>query len=188
MGSSTPSLWHGPGTSCRPAPRGRPLRLGPGALGEAGEAMSRLREGEAPLNGMPWGDTSAARLGLLSAGSRRLLLGWLDEAHAWATALASSPRHPGFVVHALHLLGDIATHPDRFDAESGEAHYRQALRSPSHGACAPSWPTATLASARCMPRLAGRSKLVPNCPQPSALYCPMDMTFWLPQARRRWRR
>ena len=28
---------------------------------------------------------------------------------------------------ALHLLGDIATHPDRFDAERGEAHYREAL-------------------------------------------------------------
>jgi hypothetical protein len=28
---------------------------------------------------------------------------------------------------ALHLLGDIATHPDRFDAESGEAKYQQAL-------------------------------------------------------------
>jgi len=25
------------------------------------------------------------------------------------------------------LLGDIATHPDRFDAQRGEAHYRQAL-------------------------------------------------------------
>jgi hypothetical protein len=27
----------------------------------------------------------------------------------------------------LHLLGDIETHPDRFDAESGEAPYRGAL-------------------------------------------------------------
>jgi predicted protein tyrosine phosphatase len=27
----------------------------------------------------------------------------------------------------LHLLGDIAAQPDRFDPESGEAHYRQAL-------------------------------------------------------------
>ncbi len=28
---------------------------------------------------------------------------------------------------ALHLLGDIATHADRFDAESGELDYRAAL-------------------------------------------------------------
>jgi hypothetical protein len=38
-----------------------------------------------------------------------------------------SPRQPGFAAHALHLLGDIATHPDRFDADRGEGHYRQAL-------------------------------------------------------------
>jgi hypothetical protein len=31
------------------------------------------------------------------------------------------------LAHALHLLGDIATHPARFDAESGEAYYRKAL-------------------------------------------------------------
>src|SRR5262249_60440461 len=26
-----------------------------------------------------------------------------------------------------HLLGDLATHPNQFDPERGEAHYRQAL-------------------------------------------------------------
>ena len=31
------------------------------------------------------------------------------------------------MTHALHLLGDIATYTDRFDAETGETHYRQAL-------------------------------------------------------------
>jgi hypothetical protein len=29
--------------------------------------------------------------------------------------------------HPPLLLGDIATHPDRFDVESGEAYYRKAL-------------------------------------------------------------
>jgi hypothetical protein len=42
-------------------------------------------------------------------------------------AIESSPGHHGFAAHARHLLGDIATHPDRFDGERGEAHYRQAL-------------------------------------------------------------
>jgi hypothetical protein len=40
------------------------------------------------------------------------------------------PAKPGITATAAHaqlLLGDIATHPDQFDAESGEAHYRQAL-------------------------------------------------------------
>ena len=39
-------------------------------------------------------------------------------------AVESSAGHPGFAAHAQHLLGDVATHPDRFDVESGEAHYR----------------------------------------------------------------
>src|SRR4029434_9260061 len=57
-----------------------------------------------------------------------LLLGRIDEAQRLgARAVESSPCHPGFAAHALHLLGDIATHPDRFDAERSEAHYRQAL-------------------------------------------------------------
>ena len=42
-------------------------------------------------------------------------------------AVRFSPRHLGFAAHGLHLLGDIATHPDRFDPEHGEAHYRKAL-------------------------------------------------------------
>ena len=33
----------------------------------------------------------------------------------------------GFRAHALHLLGAIARHPARFDAERAEAHYRDAL-------------------------------------------------------------
>jgi hypothetical protein len=30
-------------------------------------------------------------------------------------------------VWVLELLGDVATHPDRFDAERGEDYYRQSL-------------------------------------------------------------
>ena len=57
-----------------------------------------------------------------------LLLGRLDEARSLCDRVVeSSPCHPGFAAYAPHLLGDIATHPDRFDGESGEAHYRQAL-------------------------------------------------------------
>jgi tetratricopeptide (TPR) repeat protein len=98
-------------------------------LGEASEALNRLREGEQLLNS---GAARAivAQLGEAyhSLGRACLLLGRLDEARRLGDcAVESSPRHPGFAAHALYLLGDIATHPDRFDAESGEALYRQAL-------------------------------------------------------------
>ena len=98
-------------------------------LGEASEALSRRREGEQLL------ERHAAR-GILSGstwvysslGRACLLLGRLDEARYLADrAVESSPSQRGFAAHALHLLGDIATHPDRFDAESGEAYYRQVV-------------------------------------------------------------
>jgi len=98
-------------------------------LGEASEALDRLQEGEQLLG------RQAARgyVGIRGwdfqlLGRASLLLGRLDEARRLGErAIESSPSHPGFAAHALRLLGDIATHPDRFDAESGEAHYRQAL-------------------------------------------------------------
>jgi class 3 adenylate cyclase len=98
-------------------------------VGEASEALTRLREGEQLLE-------HQAEQGVLgrrgevyhSLGCAGLLLSRLDEARRLGDrALKYSPSHVGFAAHALHLLGDIATHPDRFDAESGEAHYRNAL-------------------------------------------------------------
>ena len=98
-------------------------------LGEASEALSRVRECEqlgerlaasGVVGHRGWADQSLGRT--------CLLLGRLDEARRLGErAIESSPGHAGFAAHAFHLLGDIATHPDRFDAESGEAHYREAL-------------------------------------------------------------
>src|SRR6266566_3413762 len=65
---------------------------------------------------------------LHSLGCACLLLGRLAEARDLADRAQNYSRsHQGFAAHVLHLLGDIATHPDRFDAESGEAYYRKAL-------------------------------------------------------------
>jgi hypothetical protein len=55
-------------------------------------------------------------------------LGQLDEARSLGDrAVECSPGQNGLAAHALHSSGDIASHPDRFDAESGDAFYRQAL-------------------------------------------------------------
>src|SRR5207245_7299578 len=75
-------------------------------LGEARQARSRLQEGEQLL------DRNAARgvLGNLGwvyhvLGRAALRLGRLDEARRLCDrAVESSPRHPGFAAHALHLL------------------------------------------------------------------------------------
>jgi len=42
-------------------------------------------------------------------------------------AVECAPCRLGVAAHALHLLGDIATHPHRFDAQGAEAHYQNAL-------------------------------------------------------------
>jgi len=98
-------------------------------LGETGEALSPLREGEQVAERL----AAMGRLQLrgwdFHALARAcLILGRLDEAKSLgerAVRLISS--QPGAAAHALHLLGDTATHPDQFDAEGGEAQYRKAL-------------------------------------------------------------
>jgi tetratricopeptide (TPR) repeat protein len=98
-------------------------------LGEASQSLDRLREGEQLLEGHAargvFGQSAWAYHAL---GRACLLLDRPEEAlRLGHRAIECSPDHHGFMAHALHLLGEIAIHPDRFDAESGEAHYRQSL-------------------------------------------------------------
>ena len=90
-------------------------------LGEASEALNRLREGEHLLQRQAERGMYADRAWAYHALSRAaLLLGRLDEARNLCDRVVeSSPCHPGFAAYVPHLLGDIASHPDRFDAERG---------------------------------------------------------------------
>jgi tetratricopeptide (TPR) repeat protein len=98
-------------------------------LGETSEALNRLRESQQLLE-------RRAASGIVGwcgwdyhlLGHACLLLGGLDEARRLGNrSIECSARHPGFAAHGLHLLGDVATYPGRFDAEAGETHYRKAL-------------------------------------------------------------
>jgi tetratricopeptide (TPR) repeat protein len=63
-----------------------------------------------------------------SLGRACLLLCRLDEALSIGRLCDRSlPAASGYSAHATHLLGDIATYPDRFDAASSEAYYRESL-------------------------------------------------------------
>jgi tetratricopeptide (TPR) repeat protein len=97
--------------------------------GESSEALNRLRESEQLIERLyATGPGAGGRGTYHSLGRACLLLGRLDEARNLGNrAVEANQSQPGFAAHALHLLGDIATHPDRFDAKSGEAHYRKAL-------------------------------------------------------------
>src|SRR5437867_13097896 len=84
--------------------------------------------------------------------------------------------------HARHLLGDIATHSDRFDAESGEAHYRQALALAEPRGMRP-------LGAHCHPglgKLYRRTDKREQAQEPlttaSTMYRETGMTYWLEKA------
>jgi hypothetical protein len=61
-------------------------------------------------------------------GRALLRLGQLDEARRLSDLGSKLDRSQlGVTADIRHLLGDIATHPDRFNPESGEPYYREAL-------------------------------------------------------------
>ena len=97
-------------------------------LGDASEALSCLREGEEYLKRQEAAGIFVHRGWSYQALARGcLLLGRLDEARRLADRSLNSQRQPSFVAHARCILGDLAIHPDYFDVESADAHYRAAL-------------------------------------------------------------
>ena len=153
-------------------------------LGETTEALNRLLEGEEIL------ERSAGRgfVGNLgwsyhALGRGSLLLGRLDEARRLGDrAVEFSPRHPGFAAQALHLLGDLATHPDRFDAESGETHYRKALALAEPRGMRPLVAHCHLGLGKLYRRTGKRDVAQEHLTTATTMYREMDMRYWLAQA------
>src|SRR5262245_44227921 len=153
-------------------------------LGEVSEGLSRLREGEHLL------ERQAARglVGYLGLSYRRLgraalVLGRLDDAQRLGDrAVESSPRQPGAAAHALQLLGDIATHPDRFDAERGETYYRQALALAEPPGMRPLVAHCHLGLGKLYRRTRKPEQAREHLATASTMYRDMDMRFWLEQA------
>jgi class 3 adenylate cyclase/tetratricopeptide (TPR) repeat protein len=153
-------------------------------LGEAGEATSRLQEGEELLE---WyaagGHVSNLPVACYPLGRACLLLGRLDEARRLGDrAIEASPRHPGFAAHAQHLLADIATHPDQFDAESGEAYYRKALALAEPRGMRPLVAHCHLGLGKLYRRTGKQQQAQEQFTNAVTMYREMDMRFWLEQA------
>ena len=155
-------------------------------LGEISEALNRVDEAKTLLD---W----QAKRGLVGchcgwayhAVSRAcLLLGWVDEARRLGDcAVESSRRQPGFTAHALRLLGDIATHPDRLDVESGAAHYREALALANLHNMRPLVAHCHLGLGKLYRRMGETGRARENFTNATAMYCEMEMGFWLDQER-----
>ncbi len=153
-------------------------------LGDVNEALSRLREGEKLVEGR-------ATRGLIgglgssyhSLGRACLLLGRLDEAQSLAKrAVECSPLQVGFAAYAHHLLGDIAAHPDRLDAESAEAHYRQALALAEPRGMRPLVAHCHLGLGTLFRRTAKHHQAQQHLGIATTIYRETGMRFWLDQA------
>ena len=153
-------------------------------LGEASEALNQIREAEQLLEfSMAKGIVGHRGWNYHSLGCASLLLGRLDEAQILGDrAVKSSLNHPGFAAHALHLLGDIATHPDRLDAENGESHYRQALALAEHRGMRPLIAHCHLGLGKLHRRTGNRGQAQEHLTTATVMYREMDMAYWLEQA------
>ena len=122
-------------------------------------------------------------MGLSVAGSSRAGARRLDDARRLgARAVESSPRQPGYAAQALHLLGAVATHPDRFDAERGEAYYRQALALAEPRGMRPLVAHCHLGLGTLYRRTGQREQAHEHLTTATTMYREMDMTFWLEKA------
>jgi class 3 adenylate cyclase/tetratricopeptide (TPR) repeat protein len=153
-------------------------------LGETSAALTQLQEGEQLI------ERQAAR-GIVASvgwayhlqGRACLVLGRLDEARSLGDrAVESSPRHPGFAAHALHLLGDIATHPDRFDAERGGVHYRKALALAEPRGMRPLAAHCHLGLGKLYRRTGKHQQAREELTTATTMCREMDMRFWREQA------
>ena len=152
-------------------------------LGEASEALNRLREGEQLLERLATGIVGTCGWLYSSLGRACLLLGRFEEAQRLGRrAIEFSPHHPGFAAHALHLIGDVAAHPDRFDAESGETHYRQALALAEQFGMRPLVAHCHLGLGELYQHTGKREQAQEHLTTATTMYREMDMQFWLEKA------
>jgi class 3 adenylate cyclase/tetratricopeptide (TPR) repeat protein len=153
-------------------------------LGEASEALQRLREAAQSLERQEaMGIVGHRAWDSYALGRACLMLGRLDEARRLGDrALESSSSQLGFAAHALHLLGDVATHPDRFDAERGEAHYCQALALAEPRGMRPLVAHCHLGLSQLYRRTGRRQEAQEHLTTATMMYREMDMRFWLEKA------
>jgi class 3 adenylate cyclase/tetratricopeptide (TPR) repeat protein len=155
-------------------------------LGDTTEALGRLREGDRLAESAASKGIGGHRSSMYhSLGHAALLLGRLDDAQRLGQrALESSTSHPGFTAHALHLLGDIANHPERFDAASGEAHFRKALALAEPRGMRPLVGHCHLGLGKLYGRTGNRAQAQEHLTIATSLYRGMDMQYWLNEAER----
>jgi class 3 adenylate cyclase/tetratricopeptide (TPR) repeat protein len=161
------------------------------ALGEVYHGTSRQAEGVALMEGAARGFAErnvrmswwASRVGAL--GGAYLLDGRLADANRIAQDGLVAARQwgeRGVEGQFLRLLGDIATHPGRFDPENGEAHYREALALAEPRGMRPLVAHCHLGLGKLSRRTGQREQAREHLSTATTMYREMGMTYWLEQA------
>ena len=152
-------------------------------LGETDQALQRVQEAEELLERQAaHGIVGHRGWAYQAVGRACLQLGRLDQARQLAErAVGTSQHQTGFAAHALHLLGDLAFQPDRFDPENSAAHYREALALAQKHGMRPLIAHCHLGLGKAYNRM-GRPEARKNFATATTMYREMDMTYWLKQA------
>jgi class 3 adenylate cyclase/tetratricopeptide (TPR) repeat protein len=153
-------------------------------IGRATETLASVDEGERLVDrqvARGFRGQSGWDYGVL--GRACLLIGRLDDAQRLGErAVECSASQFGFQAHAQHLLGDVAAHPTRFDAERGEQCYRNALALGQPRGMRPLVAHCHLGLGKLYHRLGNRNQAQQHLTTASAMYREMGMTYWLEQA------
>jgi tetratricopeptide (TPR) repeat protein len=152
--------------------------------GDTEAALDRIQEAEQLLEQLVGrGAVIPTGFAFHSLGRACLLLGRLAQARkVGERALETSSSYPGWAAHAQHLLGDIVTHPDDFDAERGEIHYRQALILAEPRGMRPLVAHCHLGLGKLYRRTDKREQAQEHLATATTMYREMGMTYWLEKA------
>lgn len=152
-------------------------------MGEVDQALERVNEAEELLERQTArGIVGHRGWAYHAVGRASLVVGRFDKARQLAERAASTSQHqPGFAAHALHLLGDLAFQPDRFDPENSTAHYREALALAQKHGMRPLIAHCHLGLGKVYSRI-GTLEAHKNLATAATMYREMDMGFWLKQA------
>ena len=154
-------------------------------LGEVRGAVGRLMEGMGLVDRIPAQERLHMASAYRSLGHACVMLGRLDDARRFGDrALAFSPNTSAAAAQALHLLGDIATNPERFDPERGEVHYREALTVAQRRGMRPLVAHCHLGLGKLYRRTGKREQAHEHLTTATTMYREMGMRFWLEQAEK----
>ncbi len=166
------------------------LPLGASLLGSAYTLSGRVLEAlplleQAVEQGASIGQLAFTSLSVGRLGEAYLAASRLDDARQTATRtldLSRKCKERGHEAWALRLHGEIASHRDPPDVETGESHYRQAMALAEELGMRPLLAHCHLGLARLYQRTSDRAKGQEHLTTACGLYREMDMQFWLEQA------